>query len=84
VNSFIGVCENIFSLEKGLSQHEINIVFIVEVTDKTKTSSKENHIEFVSIAKGDLKNCKILPAPLKDGLIEWLENGRPFWKEIRN
>jgi len=84
VNSFIGVCENIFSLEEGTSQYEINIVFIVEIPEKTKIKSKENHIEFINIAKSNLKDYKILPAPLKDGLIEWLENGRPFWKKLGN
>jgi len=82
INSFIGVCENIFSLEKDVLQHEINIIFKVDVPNELKVNTKEDHIEFVSIAKNNLKDYKILPATLKDGLIEWLENEKPFLKEI--
>ena len=82
INSFIGVCENIFSLEKDVLQHEINIIFKVDVPNELKVNTKEDHIEFVSIAKNNLKDYKILPIALKDGLIEWLENEKPFLKEI--
>ncbi len=82
INSFIGVCENIFPLEEDVLQHEINIIFEVDVPNELKVNTKEDHIEFVSIAKNNLKDYKILPTTLKDGLIEWLENERPFLKEI--
>ena len=82
INSFIGVCENIFSLEKDVLQHEINIIFKVDVPNELKINTKEDHIEFVSIAKNNLKDYKILPVTLKDGLIEWLGNEEPFLKEI--
>lgn len=82
ITSFIGICENIFPLEEGILQHEINIVFKVDVPHELKVDTKEDHIEFVSIAKKNLKDYKILPAPLKDGLIEWLNNEKPFLKEI--
>ena len=78
VNSFIGVCENIFTLEENILQHEINIIFKVDIPNKLKLNTKEDHIEFVSIAKNSLKDYKILPVTLKNGLIEWLENGKPF------
>ena len=78
INSFIGVCENIFPLEEGVLQHEINIIFEVDVPNELKVNTKEDHIEFVSIAKNNLKDYKILPATLKDGLIEWLGNKKPF------
>ena len=45
-------------------------------------NTKEDHIEFVNISVDDLKNYKILPAALKDGVLEWLKNGKPFFKEI--
>lgn len=44
--------------------------------------SKEDHIEFVSIALDNLKDYKILPAALKHGLLEWLKDGKSFLKEI--
>lgn len=82
ITSFIGVCENIFSLEENVLQHEINIIFKVEIPHEIKIDAKEDHIEFVSVAKKSLKDYKILPNALKDGLLEWLENKKPFLKEI--
>ncbi|MDP3800115.1 MAG: NUDIX domain-containing protein [bacterium] len=82
ISSFMGVCENIFLLEEGILQHEINIIFKVNVPNEFKVNTKEGHIEFVSIAKNNLKDYKILPATLKDALIEWLENEKSFFKEI--
>ena len=82
ITSFIGVCENIFPVEEDILQHEINIIFEVNVPHGLEVNSKEDHIEFVSIIKKNLKDYKILPATLKDCLIEWLENKKPFLKEI--
>ncbi len=82
INSFIGVCENIFPIDENISQHEINIVFEVDVPKNIKIDSKEYHIEFVIIKKEDLKKYKILPASLKEGLLEWFEDMKPFLKEI--
>lgn len=82
ITSFIGICENIFPLEENILQHEINIIFKVDVPHELKVDTKEDHIEFVSIAKKNLKDYKILPAPLKDGLIEWLDKEKSFFKEI--
>lgn len=82
ITSFIGVCENVFTLEDGVSQHEINIIFKVDVPREVRVNTKEDHIEFVNVAVSDLKDYKILPAALKDGLLEWLKDGKPFLKEI--
>ena len=82
ITSFVGVCENIFPFKDGVSQHEINIIFKVDVPQEVQMNTKEDHIEFVSIAVNDLKDYKILPTALKDGLLEWLKNGKPFLKEI--
>ena len=82
ITSFVGVCENIFSLEEDVLQHEINIIFEVKVPHEIKIDTKEAHIEFVSVAKKNLKDYKILPATLKDGLLDWVENEKPFLKEI--
>ena len=82
VTSFVGVCENIFPLEEGISQHEINIIFKVDVPQEIQLNTKEDHIEYVGVAKKNLRDYKILPAALKDGILEWLENKKPFLKEI--
>ena len=82
ITSFVGVCENIFLLENEASQHEINIIFKVDVPQEIQMNTKEDHIEFVSVAVDDLKDYKILPTALKDGLLEWLKYGKPFLKEI--
>ena len=82
ISSFVGVCENVFPLEDGVSQHEINIIFKVDVPREVWVNTKEDHIEFVNVAVSDLKDYKILPATLKDGLLEWLKDGKPFLKEI--
>lgn len=82
ITSFIGLCENIFSLEDNTVQHEINIIFKVEIPLGVKIDTKENHIEFINIHKKNLKDYKILPDKLKEGLLEWLNSGSPFLREI--
>ena len=80
--SFVGAYENIFPLEEDVFQHEMNIIFMVNVPEGIEPKTKEGHIEFISVAKDDLKNYKILPDSLKDGIIEWLYSNKPFFKEI--
>lgn len=82
ITFFVGVCENIFSREEGVLQHEINIIYEVDVPHEMKIDTKEDHIEFVSVAKKNLRDYKILSAALKEGILEWLENRKPFLKEI--
>jgi ADP-ribose pyrophosphatase YjhB (NUDIX family) len=82
IDSFLGICENIFSLDENNLQHEINVVFKVIVPDTLTISTKEDHLDFILIEKNDIKNHEILPKTLKDGLLEWLENGNIFFKEL--
>lgn len=82
ISSFVGVCENVFPLDENVSQHEINIILKVDVPAGFEAGTKENHIEFVTVAQKDLGNYKILPAPLKEGLLEWLKDRKPFLKEF--
>lgn len=82
ITSFVGACENIFPLKQGVFQHEMNIIFAVDVPEDIELKTKEDHIEFISVGKDDLKNYKILPTILKDGIIEWLYSHNPFFKEI--
>lgn len=82
VSSFIGICENIFSLKEDVLQHEMNIIFEVNVPHNYIIISKEDHIEFVNVRKNELEKYKILPIKLKEGLGEWLKNKEVFLKEI--
>ena len=82
ITSFLGVCENVFSLGEDAFQHEINIVFKVEIPENFIVSTKEDHIEFKAIKKEELTNYKILPDKLKGGLLDWIISNKPFIKEI--
>lgn len=82
IGSFIGVCENIFPLEKGILQHEINFVFEVNVPENVVIASKESHIEFENVPRNQLSNYDISPTTLKDGLLSWINDNEPFLKEI--
>jgi 8-oxo-dGTP diphosphatase len=79
--NFIGICKNIFSLDDNNLQHEINIVFSAKVDGEIKISSRENHLEFVRVPKKNIADIQILPTAIKTGLIEWINNGKIFYKE---
>ncbi|HYD90152.1 MAG TPA: NUDIX domain-containing protein [Flavobacterium sp.] len=80
VGDFIGVCENTFELKPDLLQHEINLVFQVDVPEELKVEAKEGHIGFIAIDRASLKDHKIMPTGIKEGLIEWLDTNKPFFK----
>ncbi|MDD5639809.1 MAG: NUDIX domain-containing protein [Candidatus Pacebacteria bacterium] len=82
MSSFIGVCENIFSLDENTFQQEVNIIFQVNVSNDLVISSKENNLEFISIEKEKLSDYNILPEKMKNGIQNWMITGRPFLKEI--
>jgi len=82
VSDFLGVCENVFPLKKNILQHEINLVFKVEVPNDFVVRTQEDHIEFVSVKKRELRNYEILPVSIKEGILKWLENRELFFKEI--
>ena len=82
ISSFVGVCENIFFLDDKSQQHELNIIFEVDLPKNTAVISKEEHIEFISVTKEQLLTLKILPMKLKHGLLKWFENEMPFLEEI--
>lgn len=84
ITSYVGTCENIFPLDGGELQHEITIVFQVEVPDGRTIESKLSHIKFLRVAQKDLHKHNVLPKTLKAGLLEWLENRKPFFAEIKN
>lgn len=80
IMSFMGVSENIFEHENAL-QHELNIIFEVKVSQE-EVESRKNHIEFVTIKGKNIEKTQILPIEVKEGLLEWMENKNPFFKEL--
>ena len=76
---FIGVCENIFPWENDVVQHEVNIIFKVNVLGDAPPVARENHIEFVRVAKKNLEKYEIRPAALKEGIRGWLAEGKMFF-----
>jgi len=83
VSSFIGVCENIFFLNENTLQHEVNMIFKVDLGAGFEVANLEEDIEFVMVKKQELKNIKMLPGSLKEGILEWKETGKPFFKQLR-
>lgn len=84
VTAYVGTCENIFPLDSGELQHEITIVFKVEVPNGRTIISKLPHIEYITVAQKELNKYNILPSALKTGLLEWSRNGKSFFAEIEN
>lgn len=80
IGEFLGVCENTFELSENVLQQEVNLVFAVEVPQDLVVETKEGHIEFVLVPKSELLEYKILPAEIKDGVIEWLNSAKVFHK----
>lgn len=78
VGDFIGIVENIFEQDKK-ERHEINLVFEVKIAE-IDLSSKEDHIEFVWIAKKKLPEEQIYPVALKASILQWLKDKKMFWK----
>ncbi|MFA5080162.1 MAG: NUDIX domain-containing protein [Candidatus Paceibacterota bacterium] len=82
ISSFVGVCENIFSLDENISQQEVNIIFQVNIPEGTMIFSKEDDLEFITIKKEEFANYKILPEKMKNGIQEWMKTSAPFLKEL--
>ena len=81
VGPLIGACENVFPAKDDLIKHEINFVFRVDVPEGAVIASREDHIELISVPQSDLVNYDLRPADLKKALIQWLEDGEPFFEE---
>jgi len=81
VGEFVGVCESVFSTDEG-KQHEINIIFQVEIDNNTEIKSAEDHIEFIRVPENNLREYNVLPTQLHEGVIEWLDTNKAFFKEL--
>lgn len=81
ITRFLGVCENHYPHDESTIQQEVNLVFQVEVNTEHLTS-REEHLEFVSMSQTELENVTILPKQLKEGLVETLASGVPFYTDL--
>jgi ADP-ribose pyrophosphatase YjhB (NUDIX family) len=74
---FIGGTEHMFE-EDGARQHEVNLVFKVEV-DKIKIESEEDHLQFFLLDPEQFEQENILPSVLKNALLQWFQEDEKFW-----
>ena len=81
VGEFVGVCESVFATNEG-KQHEINIIFQVEIDNNTEIQSAEDHIEFIRAPENNLSEYNVLPTQLHEGVTEWLDTNKAFFKEL--
>jgi len=81
IGEFVGVCESVFSTDEG-KQHEINIIFQVAVDNSTEIRSAEDHIEFIRVPENKLGEYNVLPTQLHEGVTEWLDTNKAFFKEL--
>ncbi|MBU1102696.1 NUDIX domain-containing protein [Patescibacteria group bacterium] len=75
--NYIGTVENLI-LEADKKIHEINLVFEAKILEK-EIKSAEDHLNFYWIEVAKLKQEKILPGALKEGVIKWIKDRRCFW-----
>ncbi|MFT4079269.1 NUDIX domain-containing protein [Rhodomicrobium sp.] len=82
IKSLIGTVENMFSIGDRI-QHEVNFVFEVEESEGLlPIESREAHLDFAFLDVRSLDKKLILPKALHDGLLEWLNSGKTFWKGL--
>ena len=78
--SFIGVVEHAYVDSSGRKYQQINLVFTGRI-EEADLQSKEDHIEFVLKDLKSFAKEKVLPRTLRDALLEWLKNKKPFYRE---
>lgn len=83
ISKFIGICESIFQLNEEFLQQGVDIVYKVDTSDNFAIDpTREDHIEFVEVKTDKLSEYNILPASLKEALIEYVKNGEVFLKDF--
>ena len=75
--SLIGGSEHLFREDKK-EYHEINLVFRAE-TDRIRTESREDHLEFFLLNKKQLAKNNFMPKVLKVAILKWFRDGKFFW-----
>ena len=77
--AFVGVMENFFK-QKSQKICEINLIFqALELGKIDEKASKEDHLEFKFIKLDDFEKENVLPRALKNGIVQWVQNGKPFY-----
>ena len=79
---FAGICENVYEVEPGINQHELNVIFEVRLPANIEIKSREAHLEFTKVSQSELAGLKILPEPLKVALLKWLKDRQVFYVQI--
>lgn len=75
-----GVVEHAYT-EDGEYHHEINAVFTTTI-DSDHVPSLEDHLETLVVPIEQFSDFALRPAPLKDALLGWLANRRPFFSPL--
>jgi 8-oxo-dGTP diphosphatase len=83
IKALIGTVENKFPVGDRI-QHELNFIFEAEEINEQVIQSRESHLEFSFHDIDALKDIKLLPKKVKEGLLGWLETGDCFWKEFES
>jgi ADP-ribose pyrophosphatase YjhB (NUDIX family) len=79
ISAFVGVIENFFE-QDGEEIYEINLIFQAEeLGGIDETTSNEDHLEFKFIKLNEFKKEKILPLVVKYGIVQWIQNKKPFY-----
>lgn len=77
---FIGICEYSFPIDAASQQHELNVIFRVDVGPGYVPSTTESHLEFTTVPLSEIGTKEIRPDALKAGLLEWLSTGKSFFR----
>ncbi|MBI2637911.1 MAG: NUDIX domain-containing protein [Candidatus Sungbacteria bacterium] len=77
----IGIGENIYG-KNGNQYHEVNIIY--EGTLAGSGMAKERHIEFVWVPVTKFARVKFLPKTMKQALMRWVRDKKPFWVSEHN
>lgn len=79
ISAFVGVIENFFE-QNNQKICEINLIFqALELGEMNEKASKEDHLEFKFIKLDDFEKENVLPRALKNGIVQWVQNGKPFY-----
>lgn len=73
--TFIGVCENTFTISDIIVQQEMNLIFAGNLDHQIDPQSLESKIEFFTVSEKELSEIDLRPARLKGALVHYLLSG---------
>lgn len=76
-SQFIGGIENLFNDDEKL-HHEISFLFHVDI-DNDEVLAKEDHLTFFWFTYEEFINENIVPPAIKDAVIQWVAERKPFF-----